>query len=838
MKMNRRSLLGAAGLFSMGMGVGLSSSRRDMLGMSLSEAEEVVAAEAGEIVAPKFIEAKPVWAEGREREMNLVLYFCATVSLQSKQKAEGYLLRMTGSTIAKVTVNGETVGYGPARGPHGWYRIDEWKIGKYLKTGDNSVVVTVAGYNSNSYYLLDQPSFLQAEIVDGSGKVIAATTPNAVTPNAATFGVYQDPDRVQKVQRFSFQRPFIEVYEQPIPDGRTIDIKTLAEQPEVKYLPRRVPYPELAVIEPQKYLQAGICTRKETLENPWRDRSLVNIGPELKGYKMEELEIILSDEVQRLETKLDPNATVKTTGSVFQAGDVQIVDFGANLCGFFGFELECSETTKLVLTFDEVATEGGDVDFLRLGTCSAIQWTFRANQKVKKQTLSVEAFEPQVGRYAKIHCLEGSFKLKKFYIREYAYPSITAASFASSDARLEKLYRAGVLTFRENSVDAFTDCPHRERAGWLCDSFFTARTAFDLTGKTDVEQVFYENYMLPEKFEFLPEGMLPMCYPADHNDGVYIPNWAMWFVAELAEYSQRSPDRSTIDGLRVRIEKLMKFFEGYENSDGLLEKLPSWVFVEWSAANSFVQDVNYPSNMVYASILDAAGRIYARPDWIDKAVKIRAKVIEQSYDGEFFVDHAVRKEDSSLEILRDRTEVCQYFAFFFKTATPESHPELWKRLLDEFGPNRVKDGGWSEIHKANSFVGNVLRLELLSWADRSQQLLDESVAYNEYMADRTGTLWENDGAYASCNHGFASHICHVLYRDVVGIASVDPIGKKLKIRFQKFDALDWAEGTKPLPSGETVSLRWEKKDGKLVYKLDAPKDYDVTIENASGLETI
>lgn len=834
--MNRRSLLGAAGL--LGMGIDLSSMRDDILGPSLSEAAEVAAVESGKISAPKFVAAKPVWAEGREREMNLTLKFSAMVELQPNQKAEDYILRMTGSTIAKVTVNGETVGYGPARGPHGWYRIDEWKIGKYLKTGGNTIGVIVAGYNSNSYYLIDQPSFLQAEVVDGAGKVIAATT-----PNASTFSAHRDNDRIQKVQRYSFQRPFIEVYERPIPDVRVLEIVTLAEQPEVNYLPRRVPYPELTVIEPQKYLQSGTCTRKETLENPWRDRSLVNIGPQLKGYKMEELDLILSDEIQRLETKLHPNAAAKTpeANSVFSAGDVQMVDFGVNLCGFFGFELECDETAKLVLTFDEVATDSGDVDFLRLGTCNAIQWTFKASKQATKngqkkpETLQLEAFEPQVGRYAKIHCLEGSFKLRKFYLREYAYPHTTGATFACSDARLEKLYRAGVLTFRENSVDAFTDCPHRERAGWLCDSFFTARTAFDLTGKTDVEQVFYENYMLPEKFEFLPDGMLPMCYPADHNDGVYIPNWAMWFVAELAEYSTRSPDRSTIDGLRLRIEKLMKFFEGYENSDGLLEKLPSWVFIEWSAANSFVQDVNYPSNMVYASILDAAGRIYAKPAWIDKAVKIRAKVIEQSYDGEFFVDHAVRKENGALEILRDRTEVCQYFAFFFKTATPESHPELWKRLLDEFGPNRVKDGGWPEIHKANSFVGNVIRLELLSWADRSQQLLDESVAYNEYMADRTGTLWENDGAYASCNHGFASHICHVLYRDVVGIAAVDPIGKELKIRFQKFDALDWAEGKKPLPGDEQVSLRWEKKDGKLVYTLDAPKDYEVTIENATGL---
>ena len=42
-----------------------------------------------------------------------------------------------------------------------------------------------------------------------------------------------------------------------------------------------------------------------------------------------------------------------------------------------------------------------------------------------------------------------------------------------------------------------------------------------------MERQFLENFLLPESFEFLDKGMLPMCYPADHNDENYIPNWAI-----------------------------------------------------------------------------------------------------------------------------------------------------------------------------------------------------------------------------------------------------------------------------------------------------------------------
>lgn len=780
--------------------------------------------------APRFQCAEPVWAAGREREMNVTLGFSTSFEIPQGESADCWILRMTGSTIARVTVNGKFVGYGPARGPHGWFRIDEWKLSDALKTGTNVVLIEIAGYNSNSYYLLDQPSFLQAEIVAADGSIVAATGTDVSSSNTKTiFRVFDATGvRLQKVQRFSFQRPFIEIYD--LRRAPSDSVK-LARQPEVKYLPRRVPYPEFALIEPVAYLLSGRAEALPKLENTWRDRSLTDIGPKLKGYKIDELELILSDKIQRLETKLDTAAAPKKPESVYAAGDVQIVDFGANDAGFFAVELDSLEDgTELAVTFDEILSDSGDVNFLRLGTCSAILWMLP-----KSDGLSVLAFEPHVGRYAKIHCLKGSFKLNKFALREYAYPPTREATFAAEDTRLDKLFAAASLTFRTNSVDAFTDCPHRERAGWLCDSFFTARTAFDLTGKTDVEQAFLENYMLPEKFEYLPDGMLPMCYPADHNDGIFIPNWALWFVAELAEYARRSPDSSTVEGLRVKIEKLMNFFAGYENSDGLLEKLPSWIFVEWSAANNFVRDVNYPSNMLYAAALDAAGSLYGVSAWRTKAEKIRHTVIEQSYDGEFFVDNALRKEDGSLEITRNRSEVCQYFAFFFGTATSESHPKLWQKLLDEFGPNRIKDGLYPEIHKANSFVGNVLRLELLSWADRSEQLLEESVAYNEYMADRTGTLWENDGPYASCNHGFASHVAHVLYRDVLGIAAVDPLENRLTIRFRKFDNLKWAQGAMPIPGG-VVKLRWEVRDGKIAHSLSVPPSWRAVVEYADGLQ--
>jgi alpha-L-rhamnosidase len=429
--------------------------------------------------------------------------------------------------------------------------------------------------------------------------------------------------------------------------------------------------------------------------------------------------------------------------------------------------------------------------------------------------------------------LEGSCEISQVHLREYASPIPAAARFAAADPRLNKLFLAGVETFRQNAVDVFMDCPSRERAGWLCDSFFTARVAQDLTGQALIERNFLENYLLPEKFEFLPDGMLPMCYPADHNDGVFIPNWALWFVVELEEYLARTGDRETVRALKPRLMKLLEYFKRFRNEEGLLEKLEKWVFVEWSKANDFVQDVNYPSNMLYAEVLAALGRLYDQPGLLADADRLRATIRKQSFDGEFFVDNAVRKS-GQLQVTRNRSEVCQYFAFFFRVATPGSHPQLWQTLVRDFGPQRKQTKAFPQVHPANAFIGNVLRLELLSRAGLTRQLLDESVAYQLYMADRTGTLWENDGAYASCNHGFASHGgVRVLYRDVLGLASVDTVRKAVQLRFTDID-LARCEGSMPTPHGP-VELTWRREGDSLRYRLRLPAGYTAKVDNRSKL---
>ncbi len=787
------------------------------LGLLFVLAWSATAGVAAETV--RFQAARPVWPEGRETERNLLVGFRAVVTAPATQPA---VLRLAACTVYRVFLNGAFVGHGPAVVGHGFYRVDEWPLA--LKAGANVVAIEVAGYNANSFYLLDQPSFLQAEVVAGE-QVLAAT-------GGAGFEVAILPERVQKAQRYSFQRPFAEIwrlapgFDNWHSDPAAVLKKTAcAVVGEKALLPRRVPYPTFALRQPVAHVAAGTVAKGEPPKKPWKDRSLVNIGPKLGGYPEKELEQVPTLELQAVRNVTSGPATPEIA---LKQNAFHTVDFGVNLTGFLGATLNVSAKTRLFLTFDEILSNN-DVDFKRLGCCNIILY------ELEPGNYRVESFEPYTLRYLKLTVLEGDCTVSQLHLREYVNPHAMRARFATSDARFNRIFEAARQTFQQNAVDVFMDCPSRERAGWLCDSFFTARVALDLCGETTVEKNFYENFLLPAKFPHLPEGMLPMCYPSDHNDGVYIPNWAMWFVVQLEEYAARSGDRELVQALRPRVLKLLEFFKPFENSDGLLEKLPSWVFVEWSKANSFVQDVNYPSNMLYTRVLEVAARLYELPALAQKAARLRATILKQSFDGEFFVDNA-KRVDGKLQVTRNRTEVCQYFAFFFEFATPQSQPKLWDVLTKDFGPQRKQTKKFPEVHPANAFIGNQLRFELLSRAGLAPQILDEALGYWLFMADRTGTLWEHDSPQASCNHGFASHAAHVFLRDVLGLYQVDAFRKQIQLRLGDLP-LEWCEGAVPTPSG-AIHMRWWKEGTKLCYSLQAPETYQVTVVNLSGKELV
>ena len=711
-----------------------------------------------------FEKALPVWALGRETEMNLFLSF-RTVA----KKAEKTILRVTGSSAYDVKVNGSFIAFGPARSAHGFYRVDELDLSQY--TDEKSVItLTVAGYNCNSYYHLDQPSFLCAELIQ-DGEITAATGEEGFLCRIMT-------EHEQKTERYCNQRTFCEVY------NLTEDLAAWDTDADFEFTDKNAALVIPVKTEQKTYIERGssyqtyeripaktLVSRLTYTKGDYRDRIRYPeyIIPRTKNpsthkqFALNELETDSFIEARNIDvTEIIP-ANEAPANEVIGVGQGVTYKMAFNTSGKLAFDAVCEEDTEIVITYDEFLGENGLVNFRRMYTVNA--FVFR----MKKGSYHVSTFEPYTLGAMHVFVTKGKATVSNVHMIYFGADK-TERRYNGTDEDLRTIFEAAVETYRQNTFTVYMDCPSRERAGWLCDSFFTSRVEKVLTGKSEIERVFLENFFLPDTFEALPEGMLAMCYPGDHPNGNYIPNWAMWLVIELEEYFKRTGDRTLVDNAKPRITALLDFFRAYENKDGILEKLDKWVFVEWSEANKLTQDINFPTNMLYARTLIAAANLYNDNALREKAEAIKVYINANAVTEEgFYCDNAVYGEDGIARLSGKCTETCQYYAFFCGMTSPEENPTLWNRMVHDFGPERIVPGQWPEIkedakwrhiYASNAFIGNYLRLELLYCHGEHERLLENIRGYFIKMARLTGTLWENETPTASCNHGFASHVLY------------------------------------------------------------------------------
>ena len=721
-----------------------------------------------------------MWAAGAQLEKNLTIGLHTVVDINDFEDAT---FSITASSCYKAYVNGAFMGFGPSIAAHNHFRVDQYDLYKKLKPGKNVLAIIVAGYNVDSYYIPNQPSFVQAELVV-DGKVLA-TTLSAANDNAFTF--IASDQRMRDISKYSFQRVFRESYKLK-PD---YNFWMTTTDPNFKMHTERRSHGRWKHPEGVDYVKIEV---EET-----EKKNLLPRGVKYPDYS-----------IRSYSKKVKEN----------------IFEFDRNYTGFIVCELEVKRSSVLTLVFDEILIEG-DIDPNRMGVDPFVTYNLEPGNYI------LESFEPYGLKYLKAIVEEGECEIKDVKIRQYANSDVSQVYFHTNNNNINRIFEAAKETFRQNALDVFMDCPSRERAGWLCDSYFTARVAHYFSGNTLVENNFIENYLLPEKFKSIPEGMLPMCYPADHTNGNFIPNWAMWFVLQLDEYVKRSGDYETLVALKSRVLALMEYFKRFQNEDDLLENLEKWVFVEWSAANRFVQDVNYPTNMLYARTLEVAGRLYKIPDYLIQAEKIRLTIRKQAMNGIFFVDHSVRK-NGKLELqTQNMTEVCQYYAFYFDVANPETDSALFEFLNNELSLDNKEALAEVNLHPCNAFVGNYLRMEILSRHHLQKGLLPEIEKGFLTMANTTGTLWEHTKPTASCNHGFASHVGYVLLRDFGGIRNIDQVNRSIDILFTDND-LDRCELKLPLGS-EVIHLKWEKSSRKIFYDVKVPTNYKINISNTSEL---
>ena len=713
-----------------------------------------------------FKKAIPIWLKNKSKVVNFQAGFRFDFQCKKENK---YVLKISGASLYRIFLNGKFVSYGPARAAHGFFRCDTIKLS--IKEGLNRLAIEVAGYNCSDFYTLNTRSFICAEVKENES-IIGFTGNNFK-------GISLEELRERKVFRYTFQRTFSEVWNcdlsTPLYNWTLTDSLNYAEITKIdlteEFIEREMKTPDFNIINIDKPIERGILEKNDI--EIYNKISNTRTSCIMTGYYIDMIKDKPGEEINGVYVARD---NTDTDLHILSDCEYMYYSLKNNSSGFIKTDLKALTDCTVYVVFDEKLDEKGKIQYNHLHDGINV---VKYNLKKADELYELETFECYTCKYIGIVVLNGEAEIKKVSMREYCYPDTDMITFKCSDDKINEIYDAAVNTYRQNTIDVFMDCPQRERAGWLCDSYFTSQCEQYFTGNTTVERCFLNNYVQAKEFPAIDVGMIPMCYPAEHMDEQYIPQWAMWYIIELDSYLKRSNDMN-VERFKNLVYDLIKFFEKYVNQDGLLESLPKWNLIEWSDARFWMDGVHYPTNMLYSKVLEIVGRLYSDDKLKRRAIAVKNAVLTQSFNGYYFCDHAVRDENGKLNVMPQKSEVCQYFALFFGIAdTSDKFKKLTDLVLNIFGPERKRKNIMPEFAYANSFIGNYLRLEILLTMKKYRQILDESKEYYYYMAKKTGTLWEHDSSFASCNHGFASFAGIAVLRCVTGIKEINFAEKKI-----------------------------------------------------------
>ncbi len=646
-----------------------------------------------------------IWPKNREEE-NVRYNF----TLQTDGACD--TLTVCAADSYQIFLDGKFVRFGPKRTAEGFARPDTLPL-----NGAKQIEVRVSGYNINCYSVDRQLPYFAAEVKKGESVLFTSEHFTCTKSNA----------RLQKMPRYSRQRGFVEGYDFTKTGEQTVE--TCAVQAP-KLIEEVKDYCDYAVL-PFQTLKKGEFQGFAGIGRAWWENHREFGHKEGYFHAIKDFAEEVANGYLFYDFTLEKEHT-----------------------GFISLDIEAEEETKVFAVFEEYMPDG--------------KWNFRRSQcndfivlTVPKGKTAYLTEEPYAFKYLKILSNKPVRVTPALVRLENVHADCVSVS---GDGALVNVFEAAKNTFCQNAIDIFMDCPGRERAGWLCDSYFTAKSELLFTGKNDIERAFLQNYMIAVTPEH-DARMVPMCFPSDHSDGGYIANWALWLCLEVCDYFKRSGDKTIPDTAREKLYGIIDFYCDYLCAEGFVENMGAWNFVEWSICNSpeYIKGVNFPTNMLFAYAMKEVGALYGDNALIKRGEELQRKVVDFAYNGTFFIENAVH-EEGKLVLTGNLSETCQYYALFTGICPDEAFK---KRMINEFGPLHKEDG-YPTVGRSNMFIGNYLRFFWLCEEGEYERVLSESVNYFDEMVQKTGTLWEHDLPSASCNHGFASVFAVLMLRCMCG----------------------------------------------------------------------
>lgn len=183
-----------------------------------------------------------------------------------------------------------------------------------------------------------------------------------------------------------------------------------------------------------------------------------------------------------------------------------------------------------------------------------------------------------------------------------AFPFEERGHFDSDDSALASIWEIGWRTARLDAHDTYMDTPYWERLQYVGDTRIQALISYTVAGDDRLARQAIQAI----NDSRIPEGITQSRYPSSLPQ--YIPTFSLLWIGMVHDFwlYRNDPDfvRAQLAGTRT----VLDWFLQRQRPDGLLQRLPWWVFVDWSEdfqAGEPPQDAQGGSSIITLQFIEA-----------------------------------------------------------------------------------------------------------------------------------------------------------------------------------------------------------------------------------------
>jgi hypothetical protein len=723
----------------------------------------------------------------------VVLHFRHTLQLDAIPHT--YIVRVSADNRFILYVNGHRVGDGPARGDLTHWRYEKYDIASYLQTGQNLISATVwnfgiyapiAQMSDRTAFLLESEAAGNLSISTPTGWQVEVENGRHPLPRIANgFWVYMASGPGEEVDASHYDW----AWDQPGASGSS-------------WVPAVSPIRESIYSTVNKAHSAD-----ETGDNPWG---------------------LVPDTLPHMEyTPTSAGHSVRCSLTDLLAFPAAAVTVPANT----HVHLLLDRST-LTTAYPRLTVSGGSGSQIRLTYSEALydknQHKGDRNDVDDRVAIGMtDAFLPDGGahryfqplwwrtwRYLDLDIQTGAqpLQLESLTASFTAYPFVERASLHTGDPQLDKIWEISWRTARLDAHETYMDTPYYEQLQYIGDTRIQALISYTVANDDRLAR----QALAAFSDSRIPEGITRSRYPSSLPQN--IPTFSLLWIGMLHDYWMYRPDPAPVREALPGTRDVLNWFDHYQDSDGLLRKLPWWSFIDWVPSGTIpTYDAHQEScvtSLQYLGALDNAMALehsLGDPVYASRYRARAAHVRSGIYSKCWSPTRGLLADTPDLKTFSQQANIMGVLY----DAIPKNQQQKVLREMLAIEPGTTPNGILSSSYYFRFYLARAL-----DHAGMADDYLTSIEPWRQLLALHFSTWPETPGNTRSDSHAWSAHPIYDLLTLVAGIEPASPGFASVRIA-PHLGTLRSITATFPHPEG-AIRVQYRSSDAGLDADITLP----------------